>query len=139
MYIGTYQVGREVTYRVHTTNASKTPQAPDEAPLMFLYDANGTTIYGGRSVPSRDYPLKTGLFEGRIFLDERFEVGNYTLRVSWLVSGTEFSRTLCFEVIPASDGSGQVLSMYYFQKPNANYLVQGRDSGRIYKGKNPRV
>lgn len=139
MWFGRFQVGKEITYRFLTRNGNGSPVAPDDAPLAFVYDGSGNTISAASKVPSEDYPLKTGLFEGRIFLDERFSTGKYSIRISWVISGTEYSTTMFFEIIPGGDGAGQITSMYYHQRPNASFVVNGRDSGRIYKGKNARV
>lgn len=140
MFLGRYQLGREVSFELLTTDASDTPQAPTAAPLMTVYDSTGARVISAKSVPSRDYPRLTGLFEPRIFLDERFSSGQYTVFITWLVSGTPLGRLHVFTILPGGQGSGQVTSLYSFPRPNANYyVVQGRSAGRIYKGKNPRI
>lgn len=139
MYLGSYQLGQEVTYRVHSVTSSDEPVAPDAAPLARVYAADGDAVRRGLKVPSRDYPRTVGLFEGRLQLDEDFEPGAHTVLVTWKVSGTVKAAQFSFTVLPGGNGSGQVTSLYSHPRPNANYVVQGRDSGRIYKGKNPRV
>ena len=139
MFLGRYQLGEEVSFELLTRDASGTPQAPTNAPLMTVLDADGDRPINGKGVPSRDYPRLTGLFEPKFLLDERFSAGQYTVLITWLVSGTPLGRLHVFTILPGGQGSGQVTSLYSFPRPNANYVVQGRSSGRIYKGKNPRI
>lgn len=139
MYLGSFQLGEEVTYRVHSRSSAGVPAAPDAAPLAHVYAQDGDSVRTGLKVPSRDYPRIVGLFEGRLQLNEDFEAGMHTIMVTWLVSGVAKGAAYHFTVLPGGDGSGQVTSLYSHPRPNANYIVQGRDSGRIYKGKNPRA
>jgi hypothetical protein len=139
MYLGSFQLGQEVTYRVHSRTAAGVPAAPDAAPLARVLAQDGDPVRSGLKVPSRDYPRTVGLFEGRLQLDEDFDVGLHSVVVTWAVSGVAKAQDFYFTVLPGGNGSGQVTSLYSHPRPNANYVVQGRDSGRIYKGKNPRV
>lgn len=139
MYLGSFQLGQEVAYRVHSATSSGEPAAPDAAPLARVYAQDGDAVRSGLKVPSRNYPRIVGLFEGRLQLNEDFEAGLHTVLVTWAVSGVKKAASFSFAVLPGGNGSGQVTSLYSHPRPNANYVVQGRDSGRIYKGKNPRT
>lgn len=139
VYLGRFYLGQEVTYHVHTVSAVGLPVAPDAAPLAAVYEADGDSPERGLKVPSRDFPLTTGLFEGRLQLDEKYAVGQYTILVTWLASGAKRARMYRFEIMPGGDGSGQITSMINFIRPNANFIINARSSGRIYKGRNPRV
>jgi hypothetical protein len=44
-----------------------------------------------------------------------------------------------FEVTPGGDISGVVISQFFYPQPQANFLIQQRSSGNIYKGKGPRL
>jgi hypothetical protein len=138
VFLGRYQLGQEVTFRLLTRDPSGQPLAPTAAPVMTVY-APGGRVISGNAIPSRDRPAATGLFEGRVFLSEAFTEGRHTITVRWLYAGAPYCCAYTFEVIPGGDGSGQVNALYSYVRPGASYLVQGRSSGRIYKGKNPRA
>lgn len=138
-YAGRLQLGDEVVVTFVTRDASDTPHAPTEAPKAFVYESDGGVVFGGVGVPSVDWPLKTGRFRLAFPLDERFGEGDYDLLVTWSSGGTPYGRLYRFTVLPGGDASGQVNQLYQHTTPSASFLVQGRDSGRIYKGKNPRA
>lgn len=139
MFIGRYQLGKEVTYTFITTSPAKVPLAPTNAPTASVLDAAGNDVRTGLKVPSRDYPRITGLFEGRIFLNDDFAVGQYTIHITWANSGSTYTQSLVFEVMPGGRSSGQITSMINHPRPNADYIINARDSGLIFKGKNAQV
>lgn len=139
MYLGRRQNGQELAIVFLTKTTAGVPVAPDAAPLMSVYDGSGATIENGVKVPSRDYPRFSGRFDARIQLDERYSTGQYTAVVTWLASGVSKAAIFRFEVIPGGDGSGQITSMINHPRPNANFIVNARSSGRIYKGRNPLI
>jgi hypothetical protein len=137
MYLGRFQLGQEVTFRVHARSAAGQPQAPDAAPRYAAF-LGGDEASSGK-VPSLDKTLLTGLFEGRILLDEAFTAGAYRVVATWAVGGVQKGALFSFDVLPGGGPTGQVTAMFSYPRPHANYVVQARSTGRIYKGKNPRV
>lgn len=137
MYLGRFQQGDEVVCRIMTT-AGIAPIFPDEAPVVSVYSSTGKPVSGAK-VPARDHPVTPGHFEARLRLDERFSVGWHFGVLRWLVGGQMAATAFTFQVVPGGGVSGQVNAMYSFERPQAAYLVHGRDSGQIRKGKNPRT
>lgn len=137
-YLGSYQLGQEVAFRIYCRTAAKVPTAPDAAPVIAVYSGS-SKVYGGRSIPSKDRGIVTGLFEGKILLNEAFSEGEYTIHIRYSLSGVMVGETRSFTVLPGGGGSGYVNSIYAYDRPHASYLVQGRTAGRVYRGKNPRV
>jgi hypothetical protein len=135
-YLGRYQLGQEVTFRPHALSSSGQPQLPDSAPRFAAY--LGSTQSSSGRTPSLDRTLITGLFEGKILLDEAFSAGQYTVLVTWAVSGVQKAALFTFTVLPGAGPTGQVTAMFSYPRPQANHIVQARSTGRIYKGRNPR-
>ncbi len=137
MYLGRFRQGDEVVCRL-TTAAGQTPVLPDEPPAVSVYSSAGKKLAGVK-VPARDHAVTPGHFEARVRLDERFPAGWYFGVLRWVASGQLGAEAFTFQVLPGGAPTGQVNAMYSFERPQAAYLVQGRDSGQIRKGKNPRT
>jgi hypothetical protein len=138
MFLGIYQLGQEVAFRLVCTEGARTPFNPDEAPVMSVYSAS-SKILTGKGVPGKDQGIRVGLFEGKVFLSEAFEEGIHTILVRYTDGSTVRAKKYTFLILPGGDGSGIINTMYAYDRPHASYIVQGRTSGRIFKGKNPRV
>src|SRR5262245_43667808 len=139
MYTGAYRCGEEITFRPHALSAAGEPLVPPEAPVATVYDAAGAKVRSGLLVPSCGYPRTRGHFELRLRLDEDFVPGRHCVLATWQAGGQPQAAVWVFCVLEGGHGSGTVTSLWSHPRPAANYLVQGRDSGRIYKGKNPRA
>jgi len=106
--------------------------------MATVYDATGDPLFASR-VPIYDKLSTTGLFRLSLFLDERFSEGEYIIAFSWKIGGTQGGMQERFTILPGGAGSGQVIALRNYETPHANFLVQQRTSGRIYKGRNPRA
>lgn len=138
MFLGHYQLGQEIAFRVYCRTAAGVPTAPEDAPEISVYSASAK-LFSSRAIPSKDQGVLTGLFEARILLNEAYSEGEHTVHVHYHVGGTHVAESRAFTVLPGGGPTGTVNSMYAYDRPHASYLVQGRTTGRIYKGKNPRV
>lgn len=138
-YLGRWQQGQEAPYWFLCKNASGVPTDPDAVPTVDIYLANTGLIVGAKGVPILDPVPTTGFFAGFVYLNENYPAGLYTLVFRYLISGSRYSDFSTFEVVPGGDPTGQILAMTYFHQPQADYYVQQRSSGRIYRGQNPRV
>ncbi len=138
MYRGIKQLGEEVPLGVLCRSTSGVPADPDACPRVDVYGPSGQVV-AGRGVPILDPAATTGLFQGRIFLDETYGVGTFLVVYRWASSGTPLCETDTFEVAAGGGASGAVIAIYNYERPHANHLVQHRTAGRLYKGKNPRL
>lgn len=138
MHAGRYRLGEEVPLRVLCHSPGGAPAAPDACPRVAVYSAAGRPV-ADFALPALDAAVAAGLFGGTLFLDERFSAGPYAVLFRWTVSGAAGGQAGRFEVLPGGAGSGQVVALYSYERPHADFLVQQRTSGRIYKGKNPRA
>lgn len=137
MYRGRHQVGEEVALAVLCKGATGVPVDPDACPKMDVYGPTGKRV-SGKPIPILDPGGSTGLFQGKVYLDESYSVGAYSVVYRWDAGGTQGEAWDAFEICAGGGASGQVISLFNYERPQANHLVQQRTSGRLYKGKNPR-
>lgn len=138
MYLGRYDRGSEVLLVVSCENGTGVVTAPDDAPTVEVFDLVGKKLTEGK-VPASDTRSTPGLFRFPLFLGANFAPGKYRSVVRYLLSGVAYSRILSFDVTAGGDPAGAVISMHQFEKPDARYLVHSTDSGKIFKGRNPRI
>lgn len=138
-YLGRWQQGEEVPLWVLCVDASGIPTDPDAAPTADIFGPSGVVAH--RQLPVQEPAATVGFFQGFVFLSELYPAGRYTVELRWTTGSGAFfgASSAILEVVPGGDPSGQILAMSYYHQPQADYYVQERSSGRIYKGQNPRV
>lgn len=137
MYRGRYRVGDELYLGVLCVNAVGAPAAPTEAPTADIWTAGVRTK--AVLLPAVDRPAVVGLFAQRLFLGQDFAPGRYEIHYRYRAAGFPNVVTDTFEIAPGGDAAGSVVSMAGYKRPQATYVVHQLDSGRIRKGKNPRI
>ena len=139
MFRGRWQQGDEARVGVQCVDASGLPIAPTSAPTMTVYGAANDPVYGPVAIPPKNRANTTGFFEHFIRLDGAFPPGVYSVLYEWPITGPAVNEEVDhFVVNPGGDPVGTAISLYYFQAPQADFLVQQLDSGQIIAGKNPR-
>jgi hypothetical protein len=139
MYLGSYQLGDRVGLVVDCHRPGAVAELPDAAPVATIVGPSGTAVRT-LAVPPPEPISQPGLFTFGLHLDGRFAPGRYAVRFSYTVLGaTRVPKLATFEVLPGGDPDGAALAMYHFQRPHAAFLVRQLDSGKIVKGRNPRV
>jgi hypothetical protein len=137
-YRGRQQLGTEITLTVLCVDGNGAPVAPTNAPMMEVYDSAGNQITGKR-IPPLEQAVVTGLFQYNLFLGALFSAGTYTVVYRWVSGGNHYGEMDTFEIIPGGHADGSVISLYFYERPGARFLVQQLDSGKLVQGKNPRV
>jgi hypothetical protein len=137
MYRGRFQLGFEVPLGVLCVNGSDTPVAPTAAPLMEVYSASALVL--SKRIPPLDRAAVTGLFQYGLFLGPLFSTGAHTVVYHWASGGTSYASADTFEIIPGGHQDGAVISLYFYERPGARFLVQQLDAGKLVRGRNPRV
>ena len=90
-------------------------------------------------MPITERYVVTGLFRHTLFLGRLYSTGFYTVVYTYTISGTPYASSDNFEVVPAGDARGAAVSTYFYDRPEARYIVQGLEQGLIIKGRNPTV
>jgi hypothetical protein len=138
MYRGRFVLGEEVPLGVLCFDGSGTPSAPDAAPMVDVY-SGAAKVLSGQPLPALDKFGTTGLFAWPLLLDARFAPGKYTAVYRYLVGGTAGGDEDTFDVLAGGNADGQVLSMFWYPRPQANFIVYQTSDGSIRKGRNPSV
>jgi hypothetical protein len=136
MYLGRYQLGDTVNVILLCHDANRTPGMPNNVPLMKVWDP-GNNLVLAAFMPILDQYIKPGLFYYQLLLDTNFDVGNYGLTFYWQqgsYSGIESSN---FEIVPGGDPDGAVISMFFYYRPQANFVMQQLEAGKVIEKRNP--
>lgn len=134
--IGRHKLGQTAHFYVQCKNG-RTPTIPDDVPIYRIYSGSALVKTGKMPVIDRRYV--TAFFVASVFLDGSFSEGFYSVVITYAISGTSVSETTSFRVDPGGNSDGHITAMYHFRRPNANFVVQGLETGRIVKGRNPRI
>lgn len=92
-------------------------------------------------MPIEDRYVLTGWFRSTLFLGRLYATGFYTVVYYYTTNGVTVQGldTDNFEVVGGGDARGAVIGTYFYDRPEARYIVQGLESGSIIKGRNPTV
>ena len=138
MFRGRYQLGQEVPLGVLAVNGSNTPSFPTIVPHMDVFSSTGKVI-AGKLLPVLDRGGQTGYFQIPLFLGPQFVAGKYTAVYRWLV-GTYLGQSADeFDVLAGGSTDGSIIAMHWFERPQAQFIVQHLDSGKVLRSRNPRV
>lgn len=135
-YLGGYQLGDSIPLRL-TCRASEAPAMPDNPPQAKVF--SGTTVVASHLMPIEDRYAVTAQFAYPLFLDGTFSAGQYTVVYYYAISGTPHIETDSFDVLPGGSVNGSVVSSYFFERPQANYVVKAQEDGNVTWGRNPTI
>jgi hypothetical protein len=138
MWLGCFQLGETVPCLLRTRDAASTPTLPEDTPQIVVW-RGATDVYRGE-MPILDRQAVTGLFSLPLFLDGTFTTGHYAIQYRWVLDGGYIgSEQDSFQIVAGGHASGAVVSMYFYERPEARFLVQSTEAGEILPGKNPRI
>lgn len=136
MFIGRYQLGQDVNLFVNCTDSNGYLLSPDEVPSVSIYDESGSPVANGK-MPVLDPGATTGFFTAKLFLNQEFAPGLHTAVIRWVDGSYTGVSTVRFEIVEGGSGTGQIQSMINYERVPSSYIVNQRQSGYIYRGKNP--
>lgn len=139
MYLGRYQLGATLHLELPCRDLNKQAVLPDKPPQLKVF--NGTTLVEAKLMPIQDRYVVTGLFRSTLFLGRLYAVGQYQVVYYYHSTATGYYGLHHdnFEVVAGGDVRGAVVGTYFYERPEASYIVQGLESGSIIKGRNPTV
>ena len=138
-WLGRFQTGQTVPLYLECRNSSKQPVLPDRPPQYKVFAAGSTSPVEAHLMPIEDRYTVTGLFRSTQFLGRLYSTGMYQVCYYYNLSGTPVIETDNFEIVPGGGNLGSVVSTYFYSRPEADYIIQGIESGEILKGRNPTV
>lgn len=137
-YRGRYQLGQAVELTLACRDASDTPAVPTNVPRLKVWTPAGALLRF-QDLPPLERYTQTGLFHARLILDSTFTAGLYRVTYYWSVGSFRGLDEDGFEVMPGGDADGAVVALHWFSRPQAKFLVQSLDSGKLVQGRNPTV
>lgn len=137
MNLGRYQLGTRVPIRLQCLDSNGSPVMPDQVPVLKVW-ANGGTLIVNKLMPVEDKEDQVGLFLYELFLDKNFATGNYHGDTFYVSGALAIMTPFWFDVIPGGDAGGQVVSTFFYHRPQADFIVYQTEGGQIRFGSNPR-
>ena len=137
MWLGKVQLGTYLDFYLQCTDADEVKSMPVYVPFLKVWIAS--SLIHAAEMPLLDKTSQVGLFATHLFLGNEFDVGYGTAEMYYQVGGKFGIETRTFEIVPGGHVDGQVLGMFFYQKPAAEFVVYQTEAGTLRKGKNPRV
>lgn len=136
-FIGRFQLGDVLPLLLVTRDASLTPQVPTVPPAVTIWSSSAKVEK--HEMPMIERFITDGMFLARVFLGSAYSTGLYTVSYNYAVGSYQGVETDSFEILPGGSVDGNVMSMYFYRRPQADFIVQGLDSGKIVQGRNPSI
>lgn len=136
MYRGTYQLGQSVPLTLLCVNGSDVAVNPENPPVISVSKA-GTYAVRYKPIGAISQGRQTGLFAFNLFLDGNYSAGYWNVRYFYKAGSVIQVVFDNFRVIAGGHADGAVTSLHHWERPEANFIVQVLDEGKIAKGKNP--
>lgn len=130
-----YQLGQVLPIFVQCIDDTGKPAFPDNAPQLKVWSDSGLVL--SDVMPCEDRFIQTGVFLYQLFLGATFSAGQYTWAVYYKAGDNHGIATGAFAVMGGGNPDGDIVSMHFFERPQARFLVQELDSGVIVQGRNP--
>lgn len=137
MWLGQSQLGTYLDFWLQCTDADGVKSMPDYVPWLKVWI--GSDLVQTLEMPVIDKVSQVGLFCEHLFLGNQFSLGQGTAEMHYRVGGKFGIETRTFEIIAGGHTDGQTLGMYWYPKPDVEYVVFQSESGKITKGKGARV
>lgn len=138
MHLGYFQLGDHVPLTVQCT-AGDVAVAPTSCPSYRIYKDAATSTTATGDLPIIDKAGVTGLFGDDLFLGGEFSSGWYTVRYTWVSSGTTRSAMDTFNIADGGDYRGTPVAMHFFEQRGQSHIVVQTDGGVLWAGRNPVV
>lgn len=109
-------------------------ELPESAPTVRIY--RGDTLLASANMPVAD--RANGLFVLEVQLGATYTAGHYAAYVSYVLDGSPRVAIFYFESLGGDGATGAVVSMAFYDRPQAKFLVQRLDSNIRRLVRNPR-
>ena len=137
MFRGDVQLGQEVVLGLQCHDTNMVPVVPDSSPVIDVY-APGHVI-SAKKIPVMDRSGVKGYFQYGLFLDQKYTVGQCLVTYRWTTGAYQGYCEDTFMILPGGHPDGSVISLSWYHRPHANFLVAQLTSGKLVKGRNPTI
>lgn len=135
MFRGRYNLGDTVQLHLVTRNADGTATAPVRPPQVTVWLGGTKIVYA--DMPIREKFTQTGKFGYDLFLDGRFATGLCVVNYVYVVGSYAGQEDDNFEITAGGDADGNVVGMYFYSRPHADFIIHRVASGQVLRGRNP--
>lgn len=136
MYAGRVPIGGHVFFPCACRSGGALTD-PSAAPQLTILDYSGSIAIEARTVPR--IGTATGLFGFDEFVGSSYSAGFYHALLAWKIGGSQYGVLIPFEVLPSGDAKGCFTSLYFYDRPQAQYVVGNTESGVLEYHSNPGV
>lgn len=139
-YIGRFRQGDTVPLFCACKNATGGLAMPNDSPTVKIWDPLAGLV-SSFQIPVVDRYDQVGLFLGQLRLGIPYaNVGLWSATYTYLMpDGTNGIQQDTFEIMEGGNPDGNVVSMYWYERPWADFVVQQLDSGKLVAGRNPKL
>ena len=139
MDLGRVRLGQTLDLFLATENSAGAVAQPDDVPSLSVFDPVGTKILTARMPVWSTLGDKT-VFHYPLFLGPLFTTpGRYVILYNYNVGSFFGVEEEDFTVVAGGTDKGASLAMYFFRRPQADFLIQQKESGQVARGKNPSI
>ncbi len=138
MHLGRFTAGQFVHIPCHTRSNGHAPFSPPTAPRATIYDSSDAKL-SSFLIPPIDKGGLTGMFVGKLRLSSTYPAGHYRVAINFVANSVKQLAVCHFEVVAGGHVDGAVVSMQFYPRPHANFLVERLDSNQRLIIKNPRT
>ncbi len=135
MFLGRTQQGQTVDLYLQCRDANGVATVPDNPPQAKTF--SGTALIDGPLLPVIDRYNQPGLFHLPLFLGSSYGEGQYQVVYYYRAGSYHGLRADAFEVMPGGHRDGAITGMYWYRRPQADYVLQSTENGNISVGRNP--
>ena len=137
MFMGRKQLGTWINVWLQCRNGD-VPTMPDSIPWLKIWRPDGALAMA-LGIPVMDKTIARGLFCLPLFLGSEFSAGQHSLAAFYAIGGASMVQTGTMAIIAGGDADGAVLGMHWYHRPHADFVVYQRESGKVFRGRNPRI
>jgi hypothetical protein len=112
----------------------RTVAVPDFAPVAVILNAEGQTVLAQEIASWRRSRTRFGRV---LRIDQRFDLGKYTVSYQYTVDGVPYRAEDSLEVVAGGDSGGEVLALYTLERPKSRLVLAQLGCGRLTRGRNP--
>src|SRR5437016_2893722 len=137
-YRGRYQLGQYVALFCQCRDSNRTPTVPTAPPLAVIWGSTGAKLKSLEMPVLDRYVPVAGLFSMQVRLGPEFATGIHRVVYEYLAGTYHGLDEDTFEIVAGGNPDGNVIAMYYLDRPGDKFIVQELDSGRLVQGRNPK-
>lgn len=133
------RLGDFAHFSVQCVDSSDLPASPTSAPALTIYNSSGTAVISAKKMVPCDKPTRTGYFTYNLRLGSDYSAGYYDAYIDYAVSGNTRNVVQKFQVIAGGNANGGYIGLFWYPRPDSNWIIGKQEDGQYERLKNPRI